>query len=235
LFGISDKLVNFGENKIVSDILFKFSKLDDSWFDGYTTSWLGYEDGVNQNEYLRFAEHDLKDGQTHRHLINAVSNAKRALHMEVETLSNAYGVNVAIRKYGSFPQRLSFLSSAGFFAKPRLLSKLNKLRNVVEHEYHIPKIEDAENFVDIVDLFVNAMQKHRQRYPCEVDMFNALDDTGKWHIRRIRCNLKAGEIKLEILPVGIYHSSDFSYKCIRISESPEEYLLWLSHIIKANT
>lgn len=219
----------------MNDPALTFSKIEDSWFDGYTTSWLGYVDGVNQNDYLKFAEHDLNDGQTHRHLINAVSNAKRALHMEVETLSNAYGVTAALKKYSSFPQRLSFLSNAGFFAKPRLLAKLNKLRNVVEHEYYVPKLEDAENFVDIVDLFVNAMQKHRQRYPDEVGMCEALDDTGNWHIRRTYCHLNKGELKLEILPAGTYHSAAAAYKFVRISEEPEEYLKWLSYIVRANT
>lgn len=221
----------------MSDLVLTFNKIEDGWFDGYTTSWLGYSDGINQNDYLQFAEDDLNDGQSDRHLINAVSNAKRALHMEVETLSNAYGVNAAVKKFGSFPQRLAFLSKAGFFAKPRLLAKLNKLRNIVEHEYHIPKLEDTENFVDIVDLFVNAMQKHRQRYPYEIDMCEALDDTGNWHVRRTYCNLARGELNLQIMPAGKYHclQADTTYKLVRISEQPEEYLRWLSHIIRANT
>lgn len=212
-----------------------FSKIEYSWFDSYTTSWLGYPDGINQNDYIQFAENDLSDGQSHRNLINAVLNAKKALHMEVETLSNAYGVNAAPKKFGSFSQRLSFLSKAGFLAKPRLLSKLNKLRNIVEHEYYVPKLEDAEDFIDIVDLFLNAMQKHRQRYPDEVDMHEALDDTGNWQVRRTYCDLKKGELKLLILPVGIKHAPAESYKFVRISEDPEEYLRWLSCIVRANT
>jgi uncharacterized protein YutE (UPF0331/DUF86 family) len=219
----------------MNDLAPTFSKIEDGWFDGYTTSWLGYSDGLNQNDYLRFAENDLSDGRSDRHLINAVSNAKRALHIEVETLSDAYGVSAATKKFGSFPQRLAFLSKAGFFTKPRLLTKLNKLRNVVEHEYHVPTFEEAENFVDIVDLFVNAMQKHRQRYPDQIEMCQALDDTGNWHVQRTHCDLVRGELKLLILPAGTYHSPSPEYKLICISEDPDEYLRWLSCIVGQNT
>lgn len=216
--------------------ILKFTNIEDRWFDGYTTSWLGYTDGTNQTDYLQFAEDDLNDGHTQRHLINAVSNAKRALHMEVETLSTAYGVNESNKKFCSFPQRLAFLSRAGLFAKPRLLAKLNKLRNVVEHEYHVPTLEEAENFVDIVDLFINAMQRHRHRYPCEIDMHEAIDDGDEWQIWGTTCDLKNGELKLLVFPKGTsYARAKGKNVFIRFSEDSDLYLQWLSHIVRANT
>lgn len=213
-----------------------FSRIEDNWFDGYTTSWLGYPDGVNQNNYLEFAESDLADGPGTRHLINAVSNAKRALHMEVETLSDEYGYSIVGKKFNSFRLRLEFLSTAGFFQKPRLLAKLNKLRNVVEHDYYIPTVDEAENFVDVVGLFIDAMKRHRQRRPCEVEMFNGLDDTGNFFITHTSCIFKEGKLNLKILPKGKSCSSrEELNKLINFVEDRDEYIRWLSFIIRNNT
>lgn len=213
-----------------------FSRIEDSWFDGYTTSWIGYPDGVNQTQYLEFAENDLADGVATRNLINAVSNAKRALHLEVETLSNKYGYSVVGKKFNSFWQRLEFLSAAGFFAKPRLLTKLNKLRNAVEHEYIVPTVDEAENFVDVVGLFIDAMQRHRQRYPCEVAMHDGFDDSGNFFIICTCCNFEKGELNLTILPKGKSYSSREQFiKSINIIDDRDEYIRWLSFIIRNNT
>lgn len=213
-----------------------FNKIANAWFDSYTTSWLGYPDGVNQNNYLEFAESDLVDGLTPRHLINSVSNAKRALHMEVESLSDAYGYIILGKKFNSFPLRLEFLAAAGFFQKPRLLAKLNKLRNIVEHDYYNPTVDEAENFIDIVGLFIDAMKRHRQRYPDDIEIHDGSDDTGNYFAARLTCNFKVGELRLTILPKGKRYSADEQlFKLIRLAENRDEYIRWLSFIVGNNT
>lgn len=56
-------------------------------------SWLVYHCRQNPSaeDYLDFARQDLADGITPRHLINALSNAKRALHMRMEDVCLGFG------------------------------------------------------------------------------------------------------------------------------------------------
>lgn len=39
---------------------------------------------------------------------------------------------------------------------PRVLTKLNKARNLLEHEFTCPSREDVEDFIDIVSLFIES-------------------------------------------------------------------------------
>jgi len=36
---------------------------------------------------------------------------------------------------------------------PKVLERLNKIRNRIEHDYYCPTIEEANDFIDVVELF----------------------------------------------------------------------------------
>jgi hypothetical protein len=103
-------------------------------------------------EYLQFARQDLQAGEGTRNIINAVGNAKRALHLQVETICVGYGYKA---KSKDFPPKLDFLRDTGV-AAPKVLSKLNKIRNRIEHDYYCPTVDEANDFIDIVELFLYA-------------------------------------------------------------------------------
>ncbi|MCQ3946826.1 MAG: hypothetical protein DPW21_09030 [Anaerolineae bacterium] len=103
-------------------------------------------------DYLEFARKDLEgEGET-RNIINAVGNAKRALHLQVDTICTAYGYKSKSR---DFPPKLIFLRDLGIVA-PKVIEKINKTRNRIEHDYYVPTIEEAYDFIDIVELFLYA-------------------------------------------------------------------------------
>ncbi|WP_460044614.1 hypothetical protein [Pseudomonas sp. S2_H01] len=79
----------------------------------------------------------------------AVSNAKRAIDCQVEAVLKTLG----LRANGGFPSRLSSIRKIGLVA-PRILEKINKLRNSIEHDFTNPTREQAELAVDTALLFV---------------------------------------------------------------------------------
>lgn len=217
-------------NVDMEQVIFSRDRIKDEWFDSYSWITISYSKGLSPLNYLEFANEDLKDGGVQRNLINSISNAKRALHLEVETLCKAFGQEHAKKKAKTFPQRLKFLNDCGM-VRYRLLTKLNNIRNLVEHEYYIPERNEVEDFIDVVDLFIDAMRLNRSRYPCDIGMLDAVDDSGKFHATSISMNFEKGIISLKILPLGVWRG-DAIYK--EISVNDEDYVVWVSFILRNN-
>lgn len=105
-------------------------------------------------EYIQFAQQDLDD-TGRRGTVNALGNAKRALECQLDSLLLALG----LPKGRNVPKKLEILNQIGFIA-PRILSKINRHRNEVEHEFVCPDHETVADFVDVVLLFVEATKAH---------------------------------------------------------------------------
>jgi hypothetical protein len=124
---------------------------------------LKFESEHRPFEYLEFARKDLETGEDTRNTINAVGNAKRALHLQVETICNGYGYKA---KCKDFPPKLTFLRDIGIVA-PKVLEKLNKIRNRIEHDYYCPTLDEANDFIDVVELFLYATLSLITAFPSE--------------------------------------------------------------------
>jgi hypothetical protein len=111
---------------------------------------LNYTTALRPADYLRFANADLKQNLEHFQ-INALSNAKRAIDCQVDNLFSAFGL---IRKR-TFPEKLAVVEELGLLA-PRILKKVVKVRNLLEHEYYRPQVAEVEDAVDLASLFVEA-------------------------------------------------------------------------------
>ncbi len=115
--------------------------------------------------YFEYSIADLEDGNDNRHNINALANAKRALHFLVDLLTKAFGIdNLNMKNKTNFPSKLQFCKDCGL-TSPIILRKINKLRNITEHEYHIPKRSEVEDYVDIVELFLSSNEKFLNYFP----------------------------------------------------------------------
>ncbi|WP_447759481.1 hypothetical protein [Pseudomonas moraviensis] len=79
----------------------------------------------------------------------AVANAKRAIDCQIEAVMETLGLPGG----KSFPSRLAAIRKIGLVA-PRILEKINKLRNAIEHDFVNPTREQAELAVDTTILFV---------------------------------------------------------------------------------
>lgn len=143
--------------------------------DGGTYSWVNHQAKILPSTYLEYARQDFDEQDGGRALINAVGNAKRAFHLQTETLCDALGWKVAYKnRQLGFDKRLEYLSKCGVLS-PRILFRLNKTRNRVEHEYIVPTTEQVEDYLDIVELFIFAVGQILDRFPYEID-FSLMQD-----------------------------------------------------------
>ncbi len=119
---------------------------------------------ITSNEYLDFAIIDIEKSDT-RNIVNALSNAKRAIDSRIDTLLVGFTYyNTAQSKRWGVPTKLERLSKFGIIA-PRILLKLNKKRNLLEHQFIIPSYEEVEDFIDVASLFIYATDSLVYQFP----------------------------------------------------------------------
>lgn len=111
---------------------------------------------ITSYEYLDFALKDLEHNDR-RNKINALSNTKRALHRRIDTLiCYLWLEEISNKKRWNFPKKVDILSNFGIVT-PDILSKINKFRNLIEHEYFTPPTkEEINDFIQIVELFLSS-------------------------------------------------------------------------------
>ena len=193
-------------------------------------------------KYLRFAVEDLKAGKDPRNVINAASNAKRALHLRAELLSEAFGIHI---KYPQniihFPRRLDFLRECGVVGGS-VLNKLNKMRNEMEHEYLEPTADETQDFIDIVELFIAATAIIVSSFPSYVELEYDSVVQGGVEIRSIKFPVCEGEMFLFSPPNQIPNLREMStpeldgwlrMNSIRYTVHDEAYYEWVKWLLKA--
>lgn len=112
---------------------------------------------ISPREYLRFAEYDLNANYDH-HLVNSLSNSKRAIDSQLDSLLIGFGLSKRAAKW-KFPAKVNYLNDIGIIS-PRILNKINKKRNFLEHEYKKPNAEEVEDALDVAVLFINYTNKY---------------------------------------------------------------------------
>jgi hypothetical protein len=109
-------------------------------------------------EFLEFAEHDLRNEYGH-HLINSLSNVKRAIDCQIDSLLFGFGMLEISRKdRWSFPKKIDFLNYIGIIS-PRILKRINQKRNLLEHEFKKPLKSEVEDALDVAILFTEYTER----------------------------------------------------------------------------
>ena len=173
-----------------------------------TYTWFGLhmrKDPLSAKNLLDFAIADLKDGDvaasaSPRHLVNALSNAKKALHLRLEDVCLGFGCR-SLKSVKSFPQLIEYARNCGVVA-PRVLERLNSRRNMVEHEFEVPTKEDVENFVDVVQLFLAATDRWEFRMPADVDYGGTAAASNGSLLRGLHLDWKRGAVILTFKAAG---------------------------------
>lgn len=109
-----------------------------------------YSGSILPKNYLLYAQDDLESTLPHKH-INALSNAKRAIDCQLDNICDAFG----LRKQRNFPQKMELIGEIGLVA-PRIVRKVIRVRNLLEHEYYDPDDSETEDAVDVATLFLEA-------------------------------------------------------------------------------
>ena len=181
----------------ISNVLSFLNKPDCYWSSrGHTQIENKFE--IKPQDFLSYAEKDL-DGNYSHNLINSLSNAKRALDCQVDILLIAFGYySISKKKMWGFPRKVEVIKELGILA-PRVLLKINKTRNLMEHHFAKPTLEQVEDFVDIVALFIASTDKFIYDFPDELQI--ECDSSQDFWID-FKCDYKNGCLKLDLIFKG---------------------------------
>jgi hypothetical protein len=118
---------------------------------------------ISPQDFIKYAEIDLSSTYEHN-TINALSNSKRALDCQLDTLLIAFGFyKLSQKEYWGFPKKLGLINELGVIA-PRVLHKINKQRNLLEHQFIKPHKESVEDFLDIAMLFIASTDRYSLKF-----------------------------------------------------------------------
>jgi hypothetical protein len=98
------------------------------------------------------------------------------LDARIESVLIGFGFHkIAKTENWKMPKKLSFLSDLGILT-PRVLTKLNRTRNLIEHEFHCPTREQVEDFVDVVALFNESTKIFLNHLPNDAQIASEAND-----------------------------------------------------------
>lgn len=109
---------------------------------------------VDPRDFLEQAEQDFEAGGKSA-LLNSITNSKRAIHCQVDQALRSLGIDTGQMH---LPQKVELLTSMGFVV-PRILKKVNRARNLLEHEYQTPDEATVEEALDLALLFIETTNR----------------------------------------------------------------------------
>jgi len=110
---------------------------------------------LQPRDFLKFAIDDSEGLDQKRNQVNCLGNCKRAIDAQVDRLIQRIGFLPLARKQSwKIPKKLAFISQSGVVA-PRILRRLTRLRNRLEHEFAPPSRREVEDALDVAALFVS--------------------------------------------------------------------------------
>jgi len=201
------------------------SLLDIDSAGSYSRGWMPVREEPSSYDYLTFAKLDRSDGLNPRNLVNAVGNAKRAIHLRLEDLCLGFGA-VNLKKLQTHPKLLDYVRRCGIVA-PDLLKRLNDERNDIEHRFAIPTVAEVDTHIDVAELFLDATDRWRDSQPCEVEYFQTLEIDSEsfcivgllfdWKegVARIRYRLTAEKNRWKYKSIDYHAPSEEYFECVR--------------------
>lgn len=184
--------------------------------------------GVWPDTYLDYAKDDFSDFarlKSPRCLINSVSNAKRALHYQVDGLANALGWS-EVKGKRDFPTKLEFLGRCGILS-PLIIKRINKLRNTVEHDYYVPTEDEALEYLEIVELYLGATRTASVYFPSGITVYLMEDDDeykAEWELPK--------SVFIDVRSEGRIVITGGRDIIVDLSIKDEDYYGWLSAVIR---
>ena len=173
---------------------------------------------ITPKDFLYYAEYDLKNKYAH-HLINSLSNIKRAIDCQFDSLLYGFGLlEKSKTQKWNFPTKIDCLNSLGVIS-PRILLKINQKRNLLEHEYIRPNQIEVEDALDVAVLFIVYTEKFLLNAMVDCEPSN--DKEGYWL-----------EVKLDYKNNRITVSKRRDKETlIEINVNSEEYIKYLKWFI----
>jgi len=196
--------------------------------DAWHSNYIKVPFDFNPKDFLAFAKCDLSCEYSHS-LINALSNIKRAIDCQLDSLLYGFGLlQISRAKRWDFPYKSKVLTKIGVIS-PRILRKINQKRNLLEHEYTKPEAGQVEDAFDVANLFILYTDKFISNALLECDLFdkdrNDLSAKLLYEQNKIILSCREWENK-----------GDVTHKVLKeVNASSEEYLDYLSWFISLYT
>jgi hypothetical protein len=157
------------------ELLKKYLQDKDTVRCGWGVDYIDTSFETMPSEFISFAENDLQSNFDHKY-INALSNAKRALDCQADRLLKLFGYyQLSQDKFWGFPKKLDLIQKFEIIA-PRVLNKINKSRNLMEHQYVKPKPDQVEDFLDIASLFIASTDHYVSHFVRLVQYINEVNE-----------------------------------------------------------
>jgi hypothetical protein len=181
---------------------------------------------IKAKDFLNFGQNNQKlhypDWE-----IDCLSNAKRAISCQLDSLLYAFGLaNYA--EY-SFPKKIELIRDLEIVA-PSMLKKINTYRNYLEHDYVRPGVREAEDALEIAELFlaytdrfINSIWDYVGFYPAAA--------VAKDH-PNIFVDYDYNKGHFDIEEIWDENSKSNLYRKIEINKDSEFYLIFLKLYIK---
>ncbi len=113
--------------------------------------------GPDPREYVEFARDAVRRGGASA-CIDALSHAKRAIHLAVQSFLQLHCLTRVANKL-NFPRQLELIDEIEAFPT-RLMAILNRRRNEAEHEYSSVPEKEAREYVEMAELFVTMCYRY---------------------------------------------------------------------------
>lgn len=205
---------------------------------------------LTPEDFLMFAKEDYKNLDS-RGLVGVLSNTKRAIDCQVDWIISYLGfdhlkfnelnypnIKVVIDEFENKSKRNDNLSfklrfvQALEIAPTFLISKIRRFRNKLEHEYIVPKIEEAKEAIEISELFINATQNKVLHKICSCYSIQNEYDEEKRDLEspfiKVYIDLCSGKENR----ISIY--DDSSKESVYLKPTDNEYILLIKSAISYN-
>jgi len=116
---------------------------------------------ISAEEFLTFAKSDFNENND-RGLINALSNAKRAISNRMDELIKLSCLQkISVKNRWNIPTKMEKLNVIGIFVPGLFRRKITSMRNILEHEYIKPKdSKEVNDVIDIAELFLRSTDRY---------------------------------------------------------------------------
>lgn len=169
---------------------FLINNFDSIHYGGSTGSQINFPNfEIYPRDFLKFARLELQNYNSEKsnliHIINCVSHLKRALDCQFDLFLYQINLSQVTNKNNlKFNNKLEFLKNTGILESVTM-SRLNYLRNKMEHQYKIPIIEDLESYYDLVAASISILESTAASIVnnYEISFESHLDDISNFTLR----------------------------------------------------
>ena len=169
-----------------------------------------------------------------------------------------HSIGLKIRGQTSFPRKIKVINQTGVIA-PSILSKINKTRNKIAHDYYLPTTDEVQNAIDVAELFYYSTNRLSKLFVNSMtviqndeELFSITYNVNEIFIEIELPNLKKTDDELDIVtwittPEGpekellrkkrneYYknkYETEFVTYSIKMEEKPDLFFKWLAFMIK---